>query len=77
MGRWKANTQTWYETNVLNCSLCGQMIPSRIWVAEVDGKERMFCGPGCEDQYHSYWEPRYGKREQPAIPGQGSCVRKD
>lgn len=76
MGHWKANTQTWYETNVRNCSLCGKMIPSKMWITEIGGKERIFCDPKCEEMYHDYWEPRYGKQEPgagQARPGGAKC----
>lgn len=54
MGEWRELvTQVW-ETNVTPCHCCGQVVPRRVWVAEVDGLERRFCGPDCEDLYRRY-----------------------
>jgi hypothetical protein len=33
--------------------LCGQIIPRRLWVAEVDGAENTFGGPNCEHLYRT------------------------
>jgi hypothetical protein len=55
---------------VVNCALCGQMIPRQVWVSD-DGLE--FCGTACEELYRSYWVPRRGVRPPtPPAPGGGT-----
>jgi hypothetical protein len=62
LGRWQEMNLPWYETNILNCSLCGKMIPHRIWVVEMDGGEKKeFCSPECEQLYKEYWLPTHAK----------------
>lgn len=61
-GHWEAPPQPWWETRVVNCTICGQMIPRQRWVAEVEGVQRSFCSPDCEQLYRSYWLPKYGQR---------------
>ena len=60
MGEWVTRTVPWWETNVVHCALCGQMIPKAVWVSE-EGLE--FCGAACERLYHDYWIPRYGPKK--------------
>jgi ribosomal protein L24E len=62
MGHWEKRNVEWWETNVINCSLCGQMIPRDIWVVEEDGEKRLFCSEECERLYREYWLPKYGPR---------------
>lgn len=68
MGGWEKRNVSWWETNVINCSLCGQMIPRDIWVVDEDGQKRLFCGPECERLYREYWLPKYGAQQE-AKPG--------
>ena len=44
MGHWENRNVEWRETGVINCSLCGQMIPCDIWVVEEAGVRRPLCG---------------------------------
>ena len=60
MGYWEDLERVWWDTNVVNCSFCGQMIPKRRWVAEVGGEVRSFCSLDCEQLYFSYWVPKHG-----------------
>jgi hypothetical protein len=60
VGHWESLETPWWETNIVNCSFCGQMIPRREWVSEHDGRRRVFCGPECEGLYVDYWIPRHG-----------------
>ena len=64
MGHWEDLVRAWWETNVVNCSFCGQMIPKRQWVTEMDGQRRVFCSPDCAHLHQDYWVPRHGN----AIP---------
>ena len=62
MKRWETISLPWYETSIINCLLCGQMIPKDMWVVEDEGNRRVFCSPGCEKIYEEYWLPKYGQR---------------
>ncbi len=54
MGEWRELvTQVW-ETNVTPCECCGQVVARRVWVEEIEGTERRFCGPACEDLYRRH-----------------------
>jgi hypothetical protein len=43
-----------WETIVTPCDCCGQVVAKRLWVVEVAGQERRFCGPECERLYRDY-----------------------
>ena len=47
MGRWELIEQPWYETRIVNCSLCGRMIARRMWVVD-EPERRVFCSEKCE-----------------------------
>jgi hypothetical protein len=58
MGRWEPiKVQVW-ETVVTPCDCCGQVVAKRLWVAEVEGEERRFCGPPCVELYRRYVLPK-------------------
>ena len=57
MSYWQVRETAWWETNVINCALCGQMIPRAVWVSE---EGLSFCGPACEKLYRTYWLPTHG-----------------
>jgi hypothetical protein len=63
---WVEIQRRWYDTEVLNCELCGRLIPRRVWLAIDDGTRREFCSEECEDLYRNYWLPKYGSRTQAA-----------
>jgi ribosomal protein L24E len=65
-GHWEQRNVDWWETNVINCSLCGQMIPRDILVVDQGGEKWLFCGPECERLYHEYWLPKYGRAQKDA-----------
>jgi len=67
-GHWEQRNADWWDTSVLNCSLCGQMIPRDIWVVEAASETRLFCGPDCERLYQDYWLPKYGATQRDAPP---------
>jgi len=50
-------TQVW-ETVVTPCECCGQVVAKQLWVAEVEGLERRFCSPACEQLYRTYVLPK-------------------
>jgi hypothetical protein len=58
VGRWEPiQTQVW-ETVVTPCECCGQVVARRLWVVDVEGDERRFCGQACEELYRTYVLPR-------------------
>jgi hypothetical protein len=53
-GTWRSlNPQVW-ETVVTPCDCCGQVVAKQLWVVEVAGEERRYCGPACEELYRDY-----------------------
>ncbi len=59
-GHWEPIvTQVW-ETVVTPCDCCGQVVAKQLWVVEVGGEERRFCGPACEELYRTYVLRRRG-----------------
>ena len=74
MGKWVEIQRSWHDTAVTNCTLCGRLVPRRIWMVEIDGQALPFCNEECEGLYQSYWLPKYGNRvnEAPAEVSPGS-----
>jgi hypothetical protein len=62
MGDWQTKAIGYLEPYDVVCALCGQLVPGRHWVEDVDGAQRTFCDPRHADLYESYWLPRYGGR---------------
>jgi hypothetical protein len=60
MGSWRTEEIGYLKGSRKHCDLCGQLIPGRYWIAEVEGHERVFCAPEHEQKFVSYWLPRYG-----------------
>jgi hypothetical protein len=58
VGRWEPIEPQVWETVITPCECCGQVVPRRLWIADVDGAERRFCSPACEELYRSYLLPR-------------------
>jgi hypothetical protein len=53
-GTWRPlNPQVW-ETVVTPCDCCGQVVAKQLWVVDVAGEEKRFCGPACEELYRDY-----------------------
>jgi hypothetical protein len=49
----------WWETNVIHCAFCGQMIPRDVWRSD---EGLGFCNTECEGLYRTYWVPKYGAK---------------
>ena len=62
-GHWETITGDWWDPGVINCQMCGQMIPRDVWVA-ADGLR--VCSHQCDHLYRSYWLPHYGDTQSPA-----------
>jgi hypothetical protein len=58
---WVEISRRWHDTSVTNCRLCGRLIPRRIWVVQIAGREVGFCDTECERLYRTYWLPKYGE----------------
>jgi hypothetical protein len=57
---WVELERSWHDTEVVNCRVCGRLIPRRAWVFDGGGGEIRSCGPDCEELYETYWKPTYG-----------------
>jgi len=57
-GRWVELKPAVWETVVQACACCGQVVARRLWVIDVEGTERRFCGTECEALYRSYVLPK-------------------
>ena len=53
-GSWRTLRPQVWETVVTPCECCGQVVAKRLWVVDVDGEERRFCTPECEQLYRDY-----------------------
>lgn len=53
-GTWQTLRPQVWETVVRPCDCCGQVVAKRLWVVEVEGEERHFCSPECEQLYRDY-----------------------
>ena len=64
MGTWKkreAGLVEYVNSGLVNCILCGKMIPRDIWVSIYNEKELNFCDVKCENIYSEYWIPKYSE----------------
>jgi hypothetical protein len=59
-GTWQELEHAWHETNIVNCVVCGKLIPRRAWRFDGGDGELVSCGPECEVLYESYLRPTYG-----------------
>jgi hypothetical protein len=57
VGEWREIRVPVWETNVVPCDCCGQVVARRLWIVELAGHERRFCGPDCEELYRTYVLP--------------------
>ena len=60
-GAWVELTPAVWETVVRACDCCGQVVAKRLWVVDVEGTEKRFCGPECEALYRSYVLPKLAR----------------
>ena len=66
MGTWKkreAGLVEYVNIGLVNCILCGKMIPRDIWVAIYNEKKLNFCDAKCENIYSEYWIPKYSEKK--------------
>jgi hypothetical protein len=61
-GRWQPLRPQVWETVVTPCDCCGQVVAKRLWVVDVEGASRRFCGPDCEQLYREYVLPKRGHK---------------
>ena len=62
-GRWVEFERSWHDTTLVNCAVCGRLIPRRAWVFDGGKGEIEACSEPCEELYFSYLEPAYGAIE--------------
>ncbi len=60
MGEWRPSEISYLEPCKVVCELCGQLVPGRFWLEDIEGAERVFCNTDHARKYVSYWHPRYG-----------------
>ena len=58
-GRWVGFERTWHDTAIVNCVVCGRLIPRRAWVFTDGDREIQACSESCEELYLSYVKPTY------------------
>jgi len=66
MGTWKkreAGLVEYVNGGIVNCVLCGKMIPRDIWVSIYNENNLNFCDVKCENIYIEYWIPKYSKKK--------------
>ena len=59
-GHWQDLEHAWHDTNIVNCAVCGKLIPRRAWLFESADGEVLSCSPACEELYETYWLPTHG-----------------
>jgi len=62
-GHWQEFDRTWHDTTIVNCAVCGRLIPRRAWIFDAGAGEIQACSESCEELYRSYVEPTYGPTE--------------
>ena len=53
-GTWTTLRPQIWETVVVPCECCGQVVAKQLWTVEIEGAERRFCSPECEQLYRDY-----------------------
>ena len=59
-GQWHELDGDWWDTGIVNCQLCGQVIPRTVWHADDGGR---FCSKACDQLHHGYVLPRQAAKE--------------
>ena len=67
-GRWVELARTWYDTETVQCQVCGRLIPRRAWLFDGGAGELRVCDPDCQSLYESYWRPTYGTMRPDGSP---------
>ncbi len=49
-GNWIEIDNPWYESRIVNCAFCGQMIARRTFTVVVDGTAEHFCSETCAER---------------------------
>ncbi len=55
---WIDRNRPWYDTGVDYCDVTGQLLPSRYWTFEADGKTVRTVDPSYERLYYEHVLPR-------------------
>lgn len=75
VGDWIKYADSWYESPARYCALTGQLLPGRIWVAEIAGQVLTFVDPASEQLYREYVLGRSGAA--PPATGTGPAARQE
>jgi ribosome-binding protein aMBF1 (putative translation factor) len=54
MGGWRDVSRRWWETSVINCSLCGQLIVKEAWVESRGSEDVLYCSQKCAEFASTY-----------------------
>jgi hypothetical protein len=46
-GTWREIDNPWYESRIINCAFCGQMIARHTYVASLNGQDEHYCSETC------------------------------
>ncbi len=58
-GAWQLIEQSWHNVQVINCQVCGRLIPRRIWrFADKEFGSLDSCGATCERLWFEYLRER-------------------
>jgi hypothetical protein len=63
--RWIENDAPWYEQRLVHCDCCGRLIAKHLLVAEIEGRERIFCSTDCAALFRDYVLPVRGEGYRP------------
>ncbi len=74
MGEWEEVSISYRDIDGHYCACCGKHVPRYMYVADIDGARKRFCGPDCADVYQWYWLPHYGAQEKAAADARQAIV---
>ncbi len=72
-GAWEDKAQPWHEIHVLNCQVCGRLIPQRTWrFIDPDFGTILACTPPCETLWYHYVRARQAEMKASPHDGDGA-----
>lgn len=68
-GHFEDRPVVWHDVGVEHCQVCGRLLLRQVWLFD-DAKrgQILACGPGCEELWFGYLEPRLPAPVAPASP---------
>ncbi len=58
-GSWRPLQNSYLNTKMHHCILCGKWIPKQAWLDSELGPDKLLCNNTCASLYVDYWLPRY------------------